>query len=204
VRVHPYGDLDYRRWTAWWGDRNEDHGNGNRDRGHHNKPVYPEFPNDWNTEGTVVMSLRHAPPLWMKAGATVDAGYQLAVGGREHPAATVSLVSGSVQADVQCFDGRSFTLTIPFPETESLSIPAGDQSFYPRNTLQGSATSTTCSGVLQGAYFTALGISTGAGNAGGPGFTTTTPESPLVTRFRVSADARSTPPSQPLVVNFDE
>ncbi len=206
VRVHPYSTLDYRRWTAWWGDRNDHHHRGNKNdgNGHHkDKPVYPEFPNDWNTEGTVVMSLRHAPSLRIRAGETVDGGYQLAVRGREHPAATVSLVSGSVQADVLCYDGRSFTLTIPFPTNESISIPAGDQSFYPdRNTFQGSVTSTGCSGVLQGAYFTALGISPGTGNPGGPGFTTTEMESPLVTRFRVRADGRSTPPSAPLKVNF--
>ena len=51
--------------------------------------------------------------------------------------------------------------------------------------------------------FTALGISSGAGNPGGPGFTTTAAENPLVTRFRVSADGRSTPPSKPLIVNFE-
>jgi hypothetical protein len=204
VRVHPYPALDYRRWTAWWGDRNDHHHRGNKSDHRKHKPVYPEFPNDWNTEGTVVMSLDHAPPLRIRAGDTVEGGYQLAVRGREHPAATVSLVSGNVQADVLCFDGRSYTLTIPFPTNESISIPAGDQSFYPdRNTFQGSVASTGCSGVLQGAYFTALGISSGAGNAGGPGFTTTAPESPLVTRFRVRADGRSTPPSAPLKVNFE-
>lgn len=198
VRVHPYGDLDYTRWTAWWGATN-------KKKGHHKgEPLYPEFPNDWNTEGTVVMSLKHAPPLRISAGDTVEGGYQLAVPGREHPAASVSLVSGSVQADVLCFDGRSYTLTIPFPTNESLSIPAGDQSFYPdRNTFQSSIVSTGCSGVLQGAYFTALGISSGAGNPGGPGFTSTDMESALVTRFRVRADGRSTPPSAPLTVNFE-
>ena len=151
------------------------------------------------------MSLDHAPPLRIRAGDTVEGGYQLAVRGREHPAATVSLVSGNVQADVLCFDGRSYTLTIPFATNESLSIPAGDQSFYPdRNTFQGLVTSTGCSGVLQGAYFTALGISSGAGNPGGPGFTTTVPESPLATRFRVRVDGRSSPPSAPLIVNFEQ
>lgn len=206
VRVHPYPTLDYRRWTAWWGDRNDHHHRGNKGshHKHKHKPVYPEFPNDWNTEGTVVMSLDHAPPLRIRTGDTVEGGYQLAVRGREHPAATVSLVSGNVQADVLCFDGRSYTLTIPFPTNESISIPAGDQSFYPdRNIFQGSVVSTGCSGVLQGAYFTALGISSGAGNAGGHGFTITVSESPLVTRFRVRVDGRSTPPSAPLKVKFE-
>ncbi len=207
VAVHPYPELDYRRWTAWWGG-NDSHGRrGNDDgrHGHHDdESEYPEFPNDWNTEGTVVKSLDHGPPLRIRAGDTVQGGYQLAVRGRSHPAATVSLVSGSVQADVRCFDGRSFTLTIPLPTNESYSIPAGNELFVPdRTTFQGSATATGCSGVLQGAYFTALGISPGTGNPGGPGFTTTATESPLVTRFRVSADGRSTPPSAPLTVSFE-
>jgi len=196
ARVHPYADLDYRRWTAWWKD---DHRSGRHD----DAPVYPEFPNDWNTEGTVVMSLDHAPPLRIRAGDTVEGGYQLALRGREHPEATVSLVSGSVQADVLCSDGRSFTLTIPFPTNESVAIPAGDGSFFPHGTpFQASVTSTGCSGVLQGAYFTALGISSGIGIAGGPGFTNTDMDSRLVTRFRLRADDRSTPPSAPLTVDF--
>jgi hypothetical protein len=199
VAVHPYPGLDYRRWTAWWGDRDERHDRDGRDR----RTLYPEFPNDWNTEGTVVMALDHGPPLRIDAGDTVQGGYQLAVRGRQHPAATVALVSGSVQADVRCFDGRFYTLTIPLPTSDSYSIPAGDPRFYPDRTLQGSAIATSCSGVLQGAYFTALGTSSGAGNPGGPGFTTTAVDSPLVTRFRVSADGRSTPPSAPLIVNFE-
>jgi hypothetical protein len=188
VAVHPYPGLDYRRWTAWWGQRKDD---------------YAKFPNDWNTEGTVVTALDHGPPLRIHSGDTVQGGYQLAVRGREHPAATVSLVSGSVQADIRCFDGRSYTLTIPFPPNEPLAIPAGDQSFLPdRTTFQGSATSTGCSGVLEGAYFTALGISPGVGNPGGPGFTTTEAQSPLVTRFRIHA-GRATATSTPLSVNFE-
>lgn len=206
VRVNPYPALDYRRWTAWWDDRGHGRGRGNsHDRkGHHDDvPVYPQFPNDWNTEGTVVMSLDRTAPLRINAGDTVEGSYQLAVRGDDHPAATVSLVSGNVQADVLCFDGRSYTLSIPFPENESIAIAAGDQSFHPdRSIFQGSATSTGCSGVLQGAYFTALGISAGAGNAGGPGFTTTVTDHPLVTRFRIRADDRATATSAPLTVNF--
>lgn len=211
VAVHPYPAIDYRRWTAGWGGDENDHHHdrvGDNDRnGHHEdhskRVVYPEFPNQWSTEGTVVMSLEHAPQLRIKAGDTVLASYQLAVRGRKHPAATVSLVSGSVQADVRCFDGRSYTLTIPLLANESYSIPAGDESFFPDRTIsQGSATATGCSGVLQGAYFTALGISTGTGNPGGPGFTTTEPASPLVTRFSISVDGRPTAPSAPLTVKF--
>jgi hypothetical protein len=194
VAVHPYEDLDYRRWTAWWGR------NDHRDRG---QPAYPQFPNDWNTEGTVVMSLDHGPPLRIDTGDTVQGGYQLALRGREHPAATVSLVSGNVQADVRCFDGSFHTLSIPLPEGQSYLVPANDPSFVPaRGDYQASATATGCSGVLLGAYFTALGISTGAGNPGGPGFTTTVPESPLLTRFALEVGGRATAPARPLAVNF--
>jgi hypothetical protein len=204
VAVHPYPELDYRRWTAWWGQHDSHGRRGNDGRhGHHDdESVYPEFPNDWNTEGTVVMSLDRGPPLRIRAGDSVQGGYQVAVRGRTHPAATVSLVSGSVQADVRCFDGRSHTLTIPFPTNESYAIPAGNEFFFPdRTTFQGSATSTGCSGVLQGAYFTALGISPGTGNPGGPGFTTTATENLLVTRFRISAEG-PTATSGPLIVKF--
>jgi hypothetical protein len=199
VAVHPYPELDYRRWTAWWGrDRGDRH-----DRHHGDDAVYPEFPNDWNTEGTVVMSLDRGPPLRIRSGDTVQGGYQVAVLGRQHPGATVSLVSGSVQADVLCFDGRSYTLTIPLAPNESYSIPAGNQFFVPdRTTFQGSAVATGCTGFVQGAYFTALGISPGTGNPGGPGFTTTATESPLVTRFRLGADGPPTATSDPLIVNF--
>jgi hypothetical protein len=188
VRVHPYPTLDYGRWTAWWG----------RDRD-------PEFPNDWNTMGTVVMSLGHAAHLRIDSGDNVMAAYELAVRGSTHPPATVSLVSGNVQADVRCFDGRSYTLTIPFPMNQSYSIPASDESFFPdRNTLQGSAIATRCGGVLEGAYFTALGISPGTGNPGGAGLTSTDAADPLATRFRVSVDRHTTGPSAPLIVNFQQ
>ena len=74
VEVNPFPNLDYRRWTAWWGRDHED----------------ARFPNDWNTDGTVVMSLHHDPHLLINSGDAVSAGYQLAVVGKEHPAATVS------------------------------------------------------------------------------------------------------------------
>jgi hypothetical protein len=190
VKVHPYPALDYTRWTAWW---------GKDPRG----DVYPEFPNDWNTMGTVVTSLKHGHPLRINSGDTVLAGYQLAVRADAHPAATVSLVSGNVQADVRCFDGRSYTLTIPFPTNQSYSIPANEALFFPDRTIfQGSAITTQCKGVLEGAYFSALGTSPGTGNAGGPGFTTTDMADPLETRFRLSVNGDTTGPRAPLTVNF--
>jgi hypothetical protein len=191
ARVNPYPGLDYQRWTAWWGNRKSD-------------DDYPRFPNDWNTEGTVVMSLNNGPKVRVEAGSTVHAGYQLAVRGRLHPDVTASLVSGNVQADVRCHDGRSYTVTAPFPMNEAISIPAGDLSYYPQPpSFQGSVPGPACAGVVQGAYFTALGISSGAGNAGGPGFTLSDPASSLVTRFRLSADDHPVATSAPLVVNFE-
>jgi hypothetical protein len=192
VAVHPYGSLDYGRWTAWWDGKRKP-----------NEVLYPGFPNDWNTGGTLVMSLEHGPRLRINAGDTVLGGYQLALRGRLHPEATVSLVSGSVQADVRCSDGRSHTLTIPMPTNQSHLIPAGDLSFVPGpTTFQGSAISTGCNGVLQGAYFTGLGISPGTGNPGGPGFTTTDAASSLLTRFRIGIEGRPPATSAPLTVNF--
>lgn len=191
VRVHPYGALDYQRWTAWWDKKRR-----------RNEPVYPAFPSDWNTGGTLVAALDRNPKLRINTGDTVLGGYQLAVSGA-HPGSTVSLVSGSVQADVLCNDGRSYTHTVPFPTGQTYAIAAGDNAFVPnRTTLQGSAVTTGCSGVLQGAYYTALGISPGTGNPGGPGFTTTTPENPLLTKFQLSTGGRSVAVSSPVVVNF--
>jgi (4-O-methyl)-D-glucuronate---lignin esterase len=188
VAVHPYPALDYARWTAWW------------DQG---DTTYPRFPNQWNTDGTITMSLDEDAQLRIKTGETVVGGYQLAVRGANHPAATVSLVSGSVQADVLCYDGRSHTVTVPLPGSQALSIPAGDESLYPgRNPFQGSVVSTGCNGLLQGAYFTGLGISSGAGNAGGPGFTNSAAPSPLVTKFRLGVGGHSMATSETLTVNF--
>ncbi len=149
------------------------------------------------------MSLNHGLHLQIDSGDTVLGGYQLAVRGDAHPAATVSLVSGNVQADVRCFDGSSYTLTILLPTNQSYSIPANEDSFFPDpTTFQGSATASQCSGVLEGAYFTALGISSGTGNPGGPGFTTTDMADPLETRFQCSANGDRTGRSAPLTVNF--
>jgi hypothetical protein len=189
VAVHPYAALDYARWTAWWKQ-------GQKAR------EYPRFPNQWNTDATVVMSLKDGAPLPVNSGDSVLAGYQVAVGGRKHPAVAVSLASGSVQADVRCNDGRSYILTMPLPTNASTSIPEGDESFFPDSTnSQGAAVATGCDGVLQGAWFTALGISPGTGNPGGPAFTTSEAVNPLVTLFRISVDGSSRD-SRALIVNF--
>jgi hypothetical protein len=201
IEVTPFPTLDYRRWTAWWGGDHDDE----RDR-----EDYPRFPNDWNSGGSVVMSLNHdLDDLRINSGDTVFGGYQLAVPADTHPAATVSLTSGNVQADVRCFDGSSYTLTIPLPLNQSYSIPVNDDSWFPSpKTYQGSATATACGGgatqgVLEGAYFSALGVANGVGNPPkNPGLTTTDTTDPLDVRFGCSVDGESAGFRKHVTVNF--
>lgn len=205
VEVDPFPNLDYQRWTAWWG------------RG---PSAYPHFPDDWNTGGTVVMAL-NGPAGWQSmfdspvferidAGDTVQAGYQLQIPGN-HPAATASLVNGKITADIRCLDGSSYSLTIPLPANQSYSIPADDSLWVPgEGTWQASATAPGCAsgdprGFLEGAYFTAMNVSTGVGNPPtGTGFTTSDTTAPLITRFSVGANGRQTRPSEPVTVNFKQ
>jgi Glucuronyl esterase, fungi len=206
VEVNPYPNLDYRRWTAWWG------------RG---PSEYPQFPDDWNTGGTVVTSLGSMPG-WqglfafpglvpIDAGETVQAGYQLQIPGTGHPAATASLVNGKITADVRCLDGSSYSLTIALPANQSYPIAAASPLWVPGpDTWQGSATAPGCAdgdsrGFLEGAYFSALNVSTGIGNPpAGTGLTTSDPSDPLLTRFALSAGGRQTHPSSPVTVNFQQ
>ncbi|MGH8295953.1 MAG: hypothetical protein ACRETZ_10745, partial [Steroidobacteraceae bacterium] len=147
----------------------------------------------------------------INTGDTVQAGYQLLIPGTDHPAATASLVHGDIQADIRCFDGSSYTLTLPLGANQSYTIPAGSGQWVPgKGTWQGSATATGCAdgdarGVLEGAYFSALNVSTGVGNPPtGTGLTTTDPSDPLVTRFAVSANGKETRPSKPVTVDFQQ
>lgn len=205
VEVNPYPGLDYQRWTAWWG------------RG---PSSYPQFPDNWNTQGTLVMSLSSVPgwqqmfqsPVFLpiNAGDTVAAGYQVQIPGN-HPAATTSLANGKVTADIRCLDGSSYSLTIPLPANQSYAIAADSALWVPgQGTWQGSGTATGCAtgdprGFLEGAYFSAMNVSTGVGNPPtGTGFTTSDTSAPLVTRFSLSANGRQSRPSQPLVVNFNQ
>jgi hypothetical protein len=202
VEVAPYPTLDYQRWTWWWG-------NG--------LLGLPRFPNNWNTGGTVVMSLDGGAGfwgfpglLWIQSGETVNGGYQFSIPGN-HPAASASLVNGTIQADVWCLDGSSYTMTIPLPANQSWSVPAGNSSWIPAwGTYQGSATAPGCSsgaspGILMDAYFSALNTSTGVGNPPtGTGVTTSDTSDPLRVRFSCSANGVSTRPSPPLTVNFQQ
>ena len=210
VEVDPFPNLDYQRWTAWWG-----RGPGE----------YPQFPDNWNTGGTVVMSLNGVPggqvgdsqglfdpsgftPI--NTGDTVAVGYQVQIPGGNNPAATASLANGKITADVRCFDGSSYSLTIPLPKNQSYAIPAGGSQWVPApDTWQASATAPGCAdgdsrGVLEGAYFSALNVATSIGSPPtGTGFTTTDTADPLATRFSLSANGHETHPSGPVVVDFN-
>lgn len=189
IEVNPYPNLDYSRWTAWWGG----------DPGHD-----PKFPNDWNAGGSVVMSLKHRPHLRIHSGEAVRGGYQLAIDASAHPAATVGASGASVQADIRCSDGTSYTLTIPMPENQTYSIPANNHSFFPKKgVFQGSATAAQCDGVLEGAYFSVLAVTKAhAHPPTGTGLTTTDTNDPVETRFACSAAGATTGSESPLTVSF--
>lgn len=201
--------VNYRRWTDWWGTDD------------------PQFPDNWNTGGTVIMSLDNFPgpfgyfglpgTIGINTGDTVEAGYELMQGGN-HPASTVSLVSGAnVTADIFCQGGSSYTLTIPLP-TQSYSLAAGDNSWLPSSNptsplvFQGSATATPPAGVscvggrAEHAYFSTTGLSEGGdGNPGGPGFLSSDVTDPTRVRFHVldSNTGRSTGFSPAVTINFN-
>jgi len=204
--AYDFPTMNYKRWTDWWGT----------DR--------PEFPDNWNTGGTVVASLDKLGgwpfgwPVEVNSGDTVEAGYELSLGGN-HPVGTVSLVSGGkITADIACQNGNSYTLDIPLP-TQSYSIAAGDDSWQPPLKLftppayQGSTTVTPPSGVTAcvggrtvNAYFSTTGLSEGGdGNPGGPGLLTTDVTDPLSLTFSVfdKTSGRGTFFSWPLAVNWN-
>ena len=171
--TYDYTNLDYARWTAWWGTGN------------------PTFPNDWNPgDGSLVASMTR--PLDINGGDSVLAGYDLYMAGA-HPAASVSLTGANVQTDVSCPDGSSYTLRVPLPSA-SFSIAAGDNSWLPspvqKNPLvyQGSTTAAGCSGGHAiSAYFSALGLNNGVGNPPlAPGFSSTDTTDPLNVRYHCS------------------
>ncbi len=186
--------LDYKRWTDWWGSGD------------------PRFPDNWNTGGTVVASLKHlrvdgsgsarqrpsasAPgrrAVRIHSGDTLKAGYELMMGGL-HPAATVSLVRGArISVDIVCRHGDSYVLTVPMP-AHTYSIPVGDRRWLPSAdpssplSYQGSTVvPRACrAGRVTNAYFNATGVSEqGIANPGGPGFLTTDIQDPLRVRFHV-------------------
>jgi hypothetical protein len=190
VEVNPYPNLDYRRWTAWWGSGD------------------PKFPNNWNPgDGSVVFSMTR--PLDINSGDTVRAGYDLYMA-NAHPAATVSMTGANVQTDVSCPDGSSYTLAVPLPD-QAYSIAASDNNWYPwpnqksSSVYQGSATATSCSGATKSAYFSALGLSNGVGNPpAAPGFSTTDKTDPLNVRFHCSDNGAGGSWSPTITINYQQ
>jgi len=197
VEVNPYPGLDYKRWTWWWrGAPGSD----------------PVFPNDWNTGGTVVMALNRFGfgPLPVSAGSTVQAGYQLELGGN-HPDATVGVTGAYVETDVKCFDGTSYTLSIPMPAGQTYTVPAQSPLFVPGlNVYQGSATAPACSGgaargIITGAYFSSLGVANGVGNPpAGNGFQSSDTTDPLRVTFSCKVPGVPARTALPITVNFQQ
>ena len=174
VEVNPYPDLDYQRWTWWWGK------------------AQPRFPDDWNSRrrhrGRVVHASlgsrfrRHGPgglcacrcptatrlrPPWWRAA--------------------------NVQVDVFSPDGSSYTLRFPLPD-QAYSIPANDDSWFPSPdpnsplVYEGSATA-GAKGFATNVYFSALGeppAGSGVGTPGGPGLTSDA-TTPLKVRFHAKS-----------------
>ncbi|HEY1804015.1 MAG TPA: hypothetical protein VGG45_06000 [Terracidiphilus sp.] len=204
--AYDFATMNYKRWTDWWGTGD------------------PVFPDNWNTGGTVVASLGLGPfgllpPLEVNSGDTIEGGYEMSLGGRQHPAATVSLVAGGkISADIICQGGNSYTLDIPLP-AQSYSIAAGDNSWQPPlkfgapPSFQGSTTATPVTGVAEcvrgrttNAYFSATGLSEGGdGNPGGPGLLTTDVTDPLSLIFNIGDQnsGRATFYNFPVVVNWN-
>ncbi len=182
VEVNPYPNLDFARWTWWWGkDDGDDGGHGQ-----------PRFPDDWNPgNGTVVASISR--PVDVEAGHTVAAGYALSLPDG-HPAATALVAGANVQLDVFSRDGTSTTLRVPLPD-QAYAIAANDDSWIPSPdpksplVFQGSATA-GADGRATVITFSALGESPAGspvGTPGGPGLTSDATE-PLQVKFHARGD----------------
>lgn len=172
IAVHPYGNLDYQRWTWWWGK------------------LLPVFPNDWNPgDGTVVASA--VKPVIVQNGATVSAGYDLSIHG-SHADAAVAVKGANVQLDVQELDGKSYTLTIPLTD-QNYTIAANDHSWVPspnQNSplvYQGTATAGK-GGISAITYFSAIGVNDG--NVGDPGSAGIEAPNPVDVRYHAATGDR--------------
>jgi hypothetical protein len=177
--------FDYGRWTHWWGS------------------AHAVFPNDWNTGGTLV--LRQTPgqsngqKLRLKTGDTVGAGYVLTMRG-QHPAATVTVANASIQTDVECLDGSSYTLTIPLPVNQAFSFAANSKD--PSQAADtGSVTNPGCSagpGVTAGSTLTVVGVQDSfAGDGAGPGFIMSDTTDPLNVSFHINTGGGGPVPQNP-------
>ena len=62
-------------------------------------------------------------PITINTGDTVQAGYAIQMSAATHPAATVKVPNATMQTDVTCGDGSSYTLYIPlYPTTNLIPI----------------------------------------------------------------------------------
>ena len=154
----------------------------------------PEFARDWNPDnGKLVQYVDR--PLSVSNGATISAGFAVSLP-FDHPDATVTMVGGSVQLDVVNPDGRSYTLTVPFENNLAYPIPANFMGWIPSPnqnsplTYQGSAPA-GFGGLVSSIVFSAVGanLTSGAGNAAGPGLFTDTGD-PVDVRFHVDTGAK--------------
>ena len=189
VRDHVYPDnFDYRRWTDWWGSEQPKF---RRDYNPGNGKVVISIDDDWRHDGPGRSDERGHQRLNVDDGATVLAGYSLKLRGM-HPETIVSLVGGSLQLDIANHDGRSYTLTIPFEDTD-FQFPSGYDQWFPSLNedgvlaLQGNAVA-GFGGKVTGAYFSAIGLGqppdgSGAGQPAGPGLFTDSGD-PVMVKFR--------------------
>jgi hypothetical protein len=201
VEVNPFPTLDYKRWTAWWGT----HPKGE-----------PQFPTPWvGAKNTFVVPLTSAS-LKLEPGQTIDAAYQLMIPGN-HPEATVNVVGGAtVQADVDCADGTSYTTRIPLTANQTYTIPANGNAWVPDGAAKQVDTTTAAPAskipvpstaacathaVIRDAYLSVLGVSPKNAEPGGPGITTTDTADPLDVRFTCSANGVSSAPTAAININ---
>lgn len=176
---YPYlfNEIDYGRWTAWWGS---------------NKP---EFPNNWNTGGTVDL-FTDTQVRRISTGDPIAAGFAISMP-TDHPEATIQVPNSKVEIDITCGDNTSYTLSVPIP-AQTFTIPANNKGWFPSAVqkdpvvYQGSVTNPGCKnpemkGAATRAYFTAVGLQDGyAGDGAGPGFISTDTEHPIQVRFHIA------------------
>ncbi len=169
--------MDYGRWTAWWGS---------------NKP---EFPNNWNTGGTVDL-ITNTQVRRISTGDPIMAGFAISMP-TNHPEATIQVPNSKVEIDISCGDNTSYTLSVPIP-AQTFTIPANNNEWFPSPiqksplVYQGSVENPGCKnpamkGAATRAYFTAVGLQDGfAGDGAGPGFISTDTENPIQVRFHIA------------------
>ncbi len=196
---YPYlfNTMDYGRWTAWWGSKKA------------------EFPNDWNTGGTVDL-ITNTQLRKISAGDTIKAGFAISIR-TDQPEATIQVPNSKVEIDITCDDDTSYTLSVPIP-AQTFTIPANNSQWFPspvQNSplvYQGSVENPGCKnpemkGVATRAYFTAVGLQDGfAGDGAGPGFISTDTENPIRVRFHIANDGVNGSGgnwSAPVVVNLE-